>query len=260
LVGTSSFTINRKYRDPATLLGCPRLLITANNSDALRIREDLTPEDLTAIIRRVGYIQSDKRAADFLVSIGGRTTTEQWVAGDGIAKHVRWLQENRQVKPGPRYLVEGWNSDLSLDLITFAGFNGLVLTAIVYYLTDPNIPFDPRMPVGNGKVLVNARALLAKWKLLLGPDNKPPEDWKLANAFRSIANQQTRFRIDEGKTTKHIRCWDVNVDSLLRLADKHNIVDRSTLTEIINRPIAANQTKAQQPNPADNVVPFRGRV
>ncbi|MFG0245703.1 MAG: primase-helicase family protein [Phycisphaerales bacterium JB052] len=231
LLGSSQMPLKRKWQAEASLMGCPRLLITANNADALRVREDLTVEDLDAIIRRVGYIKCNNDARDFLEELGGRDTTESWVAGDGIAQHILWLHENRQVDPGPRYVVEGWESELTHDLVTYAGFNGQVLVALVYFITEHQQ--NTNIIVGDGRLLVNARALLKEWKALLGPDARIPEEYRLTDALRAVSHDKVRAR---NRRNRHVRCWDIDLERLYRIAERQNLADREELEKHINEP------------------------
>jgi hypothetical protein len=253
LIGTSMHTLNRKYRDAATLQGNLRLLIMANNSDALQVREDLTKEDLGAMIERLGFIHTDDKAGQYLESIGGRSTTEKWVAGDGIARHVLWLKQNRRVNPGPRFLVHGWNPDLALELLTFGGLNGQILIGMVYYIIEDTVK-NPKIIAGNGKLLVNSKALQTSWGIIFNNREKTPADWQLGNALQAISTGQTRERIsNQDGTENYVRFWEIDLPSLYKVAEKNNICDAETLTAKINRPVAMVSKPSH-----GNVVTFPG--
>lgn len=232
LVGSSEFQLKRKFRDEARLMGCPRLLITSNNADALRVRENLTKRDLEAIMLRVGYIICDEAPGDYLESIGGRAETEKWVKGRGLARHVLWLNETRQVKPGSRYLVEGWESDFSQDLVTYSGFNGQTLVALVYFLLDNSIN-DRALIAGDGRLLVNARALQQNWKLLLGKDAKIPEEYELTNALRAISEDKVRG-LPVGD--RRINMWQIDLDHVYAVAERQNLAVTEELEKRVNAP------------------------
>jgi hypothetical protein len=260
LIATTLHTISRKHKDAAVLRGSLRLLITANNADALHVREDLTKEDLDAIMERLGYIHASGRAGEFLESIGGRASTESWVAGGGIARHVLWLAQNRAVQPGPRFLVHGWNPELAIDLITFGGLNGTVLTALVYYLTDSNIMRHPLIIAGGGRVLVNGKALLKLWGILFNQQQKPPEDYKLANALSSLSTGQVRERVrGEGNTQTFARFWNVNPEGIYKVAERNNIADRADLEAIVNGPVRGAVDESAPGFRPSNIVTLQPR-
>lgn len=80
---------NRKHRADGALRGAVRVVIAANNQAVIELRGHLTKEDVDAIAERLFYVEvTGRAAAQYLETIGGRTKTEAWVAGDGIARHV----------------------------------------------------------------------------------------------------------------------------------------------------------------------------
>lgn len=99
-----------------------RILLTANNSEILHGLvgdRTLTPEDRAALAERLKCVNvlSSDQASMWLRTQGGRDFTSGWVAGDGlpseyrVAKHFRWLYENREDLFGPpsseRFLMTG---------------------------------------------------------------------------------------------------------------------------------------------------------
>lgn len=228
ITGSGAMVINRKYRSSATLKGSPRLLITANNANALKIDEQLTSEDLAAIVQRVGYIRSGPEPAQFLESLGGWDTTRAWVDEFLIARHLLWLRENRHVTRRGRYLVSGWPSDLTRDLTTHAGLNGLSLIALIHYILEG--AKDPMMPVGNGQVLPHTRTLMRRWQHFTG-QKQPPNEQELAMALKTLSTGKERRHIKG----KYVRLWRLDVDRVYLTAQKYNIAGRDELAEVINR-------------------------
>jgi hypothetical protein len=107
-IGSSAHTLTEKFKPSATLLGCPRLIVSANHYDALRIRTGDTHADDAAIGERILLIEINEDARAYLASIGGRATTEAWVAGDELPAHIAWLEVNRRPAAfGARWLVDG---------------------------------------------------------------------------------------------------------------------------------------------------------
>lgn len=113
MCGVSGFTIRRKFLPDAKLLGSPRLIITANNPDVLRIKTAHTRDDQEALAQRFLHIKVGDDAGSMLP--GGTDWLEH-----KIAEHALWLAETRQIKPGNRFFIDGGGRRL-LDHIAIAG-------------------------------------------------------------------------------------------------------------------------------------------
>jgi hypothetical protein len=227
LISESSRQLRRKNLPSGTLRGCPRLIIAANNSDALRLRESLTKADLEAIALRILHIQADDQAARYLEKLGGRAFTKFWVTtADGgpgvIAAHIAHLAATREVQAGSRFLVEGVISDWHRGLMGCSGVQGDVLAALAKYRKDLHrrevvgIEFDDR------GCWVNGPALRGQWELLLR--RPPPDENTLARALRVLSNEKThRRRFGEKGTQK--RCYLIELgdidrrDAALQISD-----------------------------------------
>lgn len=138
LVGNDAHKIERKYLDSETLLGNLRLLVSANNPDALPLDDVRTLQDVLAVIQRVRFIEVDGSAADYLRDRGGMSSgglTEFWVReADGspgrLVRHIAWLAANPPVLPeGRRFRVEGVASSWHVRSL-YAGPVGVVLATV----------------------------------------------------------------------------------------------------------------------------------
>lgn len=113
LVGNSTHKVERKGVDAETLRGNLRMVITANNEDALRLDDVRTIYDVEAITQRVRYIRVGNAAADLLRKRGGRDYTADWVlktSGEPgrLCEHIAWISENHvPLSRGSRFRVEG---------------------------------------------------------------------------------------------------------------------------------------------------------
>lgn len=138
LTGSDQHEVNGKGKDKITVTICPRVLITANGERALNlIAEHLEENAVEAIGKRILHLHPEddlQGAREFLRSLGGRSATKRWVAGDGIAAHILWLEQTRQVQVGSRFLVEG-NVDRARRLIVGHDMDR-VLEALLCYLQD----------------------------------------------------------------------------------------------------------------------------
>ncbi len=113
LVGGDPIHVNPKFKTPVMVKNPLRILITANNHDALHdmIRgRNIRPCDREAIGQRLYHLDTDREAAYYLRSLGGHAYTSRpgarWIGGDSgqvsdciVARHFLWLYENRPPIP-----------------------------------------------------------------------------------------------------------------------------------------------------------------
>jgi hypothetical protein len=105
MIQATSRQLNPKHRDEVPLEGCVRLQISANNDDILALGAALSSNDLDAIAARFLHVPAGVQAVKYLADLGGRATTDAWVAGDGIAAHVLWIKETVGVEWQGRFGV-----------------------------------------------------------------------------------------------------------------------------------------------------------
>ncbi len=191
LIGSSSRTLTRKFRDNADLVGATRLILSANNADMLVFDESLSQSDLEAVAGRFLHIQGDDRAKTYLQSID----TTGWVDDDIIAKHALWLRDNRTVTPGKRFLVEGSAKEVSKMLATRGGVAGRVAEWLVRHLCDPKQAVGPKQAdlcrIGNGKYLVNTNAVVQFWEAYIKTGYAPGTP-AIGQALRNLSVDQVR--------------------------------------------------------------------
>lgn len=212
VVTSSRRTVKRKNLPDAVLEACFRLVVTSNDDEALNLREQLSAESVEAIAERILYVVSGPEAGAYLRSIGGRETTEAWVRGGGLVRHVLWLEQTREVKSGNRLLVEGVSATLVSGVTQKAGVNRHVVAALCRYLDkyddrrarttadrvmgDLGPAYHPRITLEAGDLFVNLEALHDRWTLLHGERDRVTRD-ALARALRALSrNRKQRRRID----------------------------------------------------------------
>jgi len=158
----------RKFLPDATLKGCARVIIAANNRSALEGEENLTANDVAAIVGRFLHIETKREAFEFLRFVG----TEGWVTDDLIAKHVLWIVHNLP-KPTtiPRFLVESPGGKLTRTMATSTIMGSAITHWVVSFLLAPEKLRGGRAPgdsahlirVARGKVHINPRVLTDHW-------------------------------------------------------------------------------------------------
>jgi len=249
IVTSSQRSIKRKHLPDATLEACFRLVVTANDDDALNLREQLTSESIEAIAERILYLVSDKEAGAYLRSIGGRDHTEPWVQGDGLARHVLWLEQNREVKSGSRLLVEGEASSLVGALSSKVGINRHIVAALCRYadqyhdrrvrtatdrvMGDLGPLYHERIFVEAGDLWVNLEALHERWSLLHGKDERVTRD-ALAVGLRTLSQGRKH-----NKTVGSSRAWVYRIDGRMLLAQAQvlGIGDTEAIEELVSQTV-----------------------
>lgn len=245
MIGNSSFKVNAKFKTPATVEGYPRILITANNPDALGIREDLDASDIEAIKLRIGYVRANKEAEGWLAKRAkelGLDSARQLVDGwktDGVfAQHILWLQATRRIKHGQRFLVEGWDSPLTEALPTSVGSTGGIVDAIIEAMTTPRFSHEQFLSVRwfNNCVYVSNPLLAAEWQDIL-PGEKLPHNTGRLKALKSLSggNSKTLDLNIPGKARSQKYYWEIPVNLIAQVADQRKIGDPKKLVDMASR-------------------------
>jgi hypothetical protein len=231
LIGNTTHMINRRYMDSTHLIGAPRLLVTANNNKALQIKENLTLQDYSAIVKRIGYIKADPAAKAYLDSLGGRPYTgRHWLGihGNALLEHLIWLRQNRKVVEGKRFIVEGVERPFHRELVRHWGINAGVLECVAICI-DRELDDDEGMFLGNDGVFVNVGYVQQKWAAAF-PGEKPPKRSVLMGAFRNL--EAARVTVAHGAsraTRKRARCWSLPVGEMIEIMESLQIGEPSEL-------------------------------
>ncbi len=236
LIGESERPLTRKYLTDSTIRGCPRLVITANNEDALRFsEEDLSLEDEEAIAQRIVYVHAPDECSEWLAELG-RDGTSDWVEmPDGspgrIARHVAWLAENWAVqRPGRRFLVEGDSSEWFKKLAVRAGLAQEILIALAKCAAgadrewrgdaSPTDWSEATVDGTVGWVFVRVSQLQARWKELLNAD-RAPSHRALGSALKKMAGEKLR----PGSGVERKCGYRVPLSLVLEVADDLEVAD-----------------------------------
>jgi hypothetical protein len=235
LVGNSVFNLRRMYQPPSTLIGSLRLLVTANNDNALRIHEDLTPEDYQAIVDRIGYIHVDASAKAYIESIGGRKTTEAWVRGDGIAKHVLWLHQNRTVVRGSRFLVKGWESDMHKHLQVTSGVASAVVEVIAHSLSANASKAPEGFFIGNNCIYASVLGVSDMWTTALGESAKLPTKQRIQSALRQLSTTPNFVHVKyfDGYHEAWKAVWPLRSNEILSAMEQYQIGNPEQIREAL---------------------------
>lgn len=249
LVGNPVGRLRDLYKSPGTLAGHARVLITANNSDALKIREELDADDIAALQVRVGYVRARDEAAEFLRDYAHRKghasvapAVDDWIEGGGIARHVLHLAQTRQVQHGTRFAVDGWPSAFTHALRTGVGGASAVIGAVAWAIVKNHQ--GPSVEWGDGKVWVNQNELAADWFAIIGHQiDRPPSEAARTKALRSLATENVRRANRSGH---RLRYWEIEGDVIVEAAERLGDVDPVALRARIFSPASQTMKPASQ--------------
>lgn len=241
MVGNSVFNLRRMYQPAATLHGCLRLLVTANNDNALKIHEDLSDEDYHAIVDRIGYINIPDAAGAYLESLGGRAATTAWVSGDGIARHVLYLAATRPVQRGTRFLVKGWESTMHKHLKSTSGVASAVIEVAAFAISPKAGPFAlPGFTLGDGVVYVSASGVFDAWDKALGSNAKVPPKQRIVSALRQLSTtpEPVKIMVDEGGLgAEEVSVWPLRAQEILTAIESFQLGDPEPIRRAIEKPL-----------------------
>lgn len=176
--------VEAKFQPIQYLHGHPRLLATANHPDPWRLADDqISPMDDEAIGKRIIFVEASPAAGFYLEGIGGAVATKGWCDPEGaLTCHLRWIAENREVKRGNRFWIDGDAGDYMSRIGSQNGIPSVILDAIARYLSMT--PQEREAQIGERSpcrfdaahpdaVLVSANRLVQTWSILVGGTHQP---------------------------------------------------------------------------------------
>lgn len=226
--------VNQKNIARVTLYGHVRVLITANNDNALQIREALTPEDVEAVQERLGYLRVTGDApARFLDE---RDDLKTW-ADQKIPEYILHLMHTRatQVVSSGRYVVPGWPSALTELMSTSHGAVNEVIDIIATAIRD-DVPQDAIRWFG-GEIYVYAPDLAKSWLMIQGQDiDRPPSNKARLEALRTLSGGEKRqLRRTEKKGRRMRMYWVIDPEIIARHAERQNLALASEIIDACAR-------------------------
>lgn len=228
LTGGGSQWVNQKFRDRIEVKNPVRIILTANNHDVVKglVRgKELSAEDRDAISIRVSHFNLGSGGAQFLRSKGGLASgfTRGWISGDGgeasqfkIAKHFKWISENRRMPRGTRLLVEG-NAEHSLlsTLRVEGGATPIIIEAVVRMLERRKRVEGLQVKNGSVKVLVSSILTFCRQEGSFGRITAAV----IHKVLRNIASPDNREdTLDPDQAPDRHKWHDLDVELLLEVA------------------------------------------
>lgn len=240
--------LKRRFCPDAVMRGATRTVIAANNRNLLQSHEsNLTVHDIQAIADRIVLIPVGDESARYLHTLGWNGT-QHWVNGDRIAEHALWIMENRLKNQNPpRFLVQGTNSNLHMDIAFGTTVGNAVAHWLVAFLDDPtklwagksathsafgiSYSSDVREGFSPG-IVVSAQTMADNWEVYR--TNVRPEKATLRTIGMALLS------ISEGRVTKVFsgnikrQCARVPLANLIQWGDENGI-HADTLTNAVAR-------------------------
>lgn len=234
LTGNTEHRVEAKGMPTSVLEGCPRVVVAANNPEALPLDGGHTAEDIEAVAERVRYFRVRDGEAQAML---GWDVTREWVRNaDGrpgaIAEHIRWLAQERTVDRSGRFLVAGVVTDYHRGLaVTSVRLDALAAVAYAVGMGDGAEQKGVVLSKQDDGVhiLVNARKLRTSWNTLTGDKNTPGQR-QLTGAFLAL---------DGVTTTRHKdrRFYDIPHRWVLLAADRAQVSTTRTLRKHLGIPL-----------------------
>lgn len=247
-IATDHRTLARKFLPNVELKGAVRLILAANNKNLLAFNEELTLEDVAAIAARFLVVHVNHEPTDYLVSLGGRRGTHDWVDGCKIAEHALWLRDNRAVSEGSRFIVEGDVSSVIQELVMRPKIPSLICEWLVRHLSTPisHVQQQGGVLAGLGKLRVDPRAIADSWDNYIKSDKVPTT----ARIGRTLANWTQETEEIGGRVYRV-----VDPAPLYQWAEENVVGDVRQMRRQVDGPLVLPSAVADAMR-GNNVLPF----
>lgn len=223
--------IETKGQPQFTLRGSARVIVTANNVNALKINEPLNTDDIDAISSRIAWISTDHEAASYLKKLHGRQTTEHWVEEDQIAKHALWLKETVQVETEGhenRFLVPGEYHPEKMHMLRTHRSNSTLFEVVAGYVVDAatahankrqHVKYDEGMVFIRGTVAVRWKGLAEHWRMNEGTFGKLPSPKDASGSLKIFSREEeVSWRTAMGPRKFYLIDYELLMDEVERIA------------------------------------------
>jgi hypothetical protein len=140
---------------------------------------------------------------------------------------VLWLKENRKFAYGDRFLVQGWPSALTNNLVLTLGSAPLLGKFLVRVIRD-KLKHVRGVQWGDSEVWVNLDYIRAEWQSVMGRSSKVPGDKTLMKALKALGDgERKRMRISKDENPRY--WWNVPVDKISAIAEEYKLTDAEAI-------------------------------
>ncbi|MDP2607265.1 MAG: hypothetical protein Q8S00_32410 [Deltaproteobacteria bacterium] len=188
--------IKHKFKDPFSMIGSLRLVITANNYDAINEPGvNHTQYDIAAIQERITFIAVNSVVSKpWVEDLHQKLLKEQNGNGPGIgaliesgefANHVAWLATEREPKRDRFYCMQNELTDWHLHYVLHGSGSDNTLEWITRMATEPALLYQSARgmaiqgggnlttSIGGGQIRVRTQEVLDHWKVYMSNIMKP---------------------------------------------------------------------------------------
>ena len=214
LVGSSTLTLNEKYLVHRRVIGSVRLMLAANNDEALSFgNENLSIHDLEAVAGRFLHVYARREAADWLKAKNTNgQLTRAWVDGDLLARHCLYLMKTRKIRPGKRFFVEGDEEAMHRKMLLRGGIDGLVHEWLVRFATKPVVleqrykarSEKPLAYIDNSEFYVNSQAVVDCWDAYMPSTARCPGTQLVGSILSKISYDKRRVGSRGSRARYHV--------------------------------------------------------
>ncbi len=253
-IQAESRPFTRKYLPDASLRGAARVVIAANNHTLLDGEENLTPNDLEAIVGRFVHIDARDASVQYLKA----TDTTGWVSQDKIAEHALWIIANTaHAKNPPRFLVQQAASALHRSMSTGTRMGSAVAHWLVSFVLAPETLRNGRPAHSSahlirgkeGKLWVSTRALIDYWGVY---KTNVREDAATAKAvmlgLRGISptthTSRRTIRVNGFSEKSPPKFYEIRTEDLMEWCDQTGFTSREELQAALDALVARDESPA----------------
>lgn len=222
-------SLRRKYLDTSTVNGSVRLIFAANNRDLLSTNENLTTNDIDAIVDRVLHIEAHPDAAEYLKTLT-QEERDALVDGDEIARHFLWITENHTLESNHRFFVTGERTDLHRSLTVATGIRSAVCHWLWSFLDDPmkmQANKSELVMLRDGCLYVTAHGMARFWSLY-ETNCHPPQSGPLSKAIAGLSLRRRQLVVNGLKC----RYRQIDPENLIAWCEINDI-DTARIREIL---------------------------
>jgi hypothetical protein len=241
LIGNSSHQVERKGLPIVSVDGALRILITANDNEALNVKGngELTEDAKKATAERILHITVNPEAGVYLESQPDR---DDWQAKNMIAEHALWLNEQRgealleKIRGGQRFLVKGiYKSDFHDSIGTRQEETYAVTEWLIHALLNPTpklLQPAPSFYVRNGHVRVVSRIVLDTWEHYLKQRYYMPSNpANIGRILKTMSRLQRRI-----SDIRLLKCYEIPVEFLSEQAETLEICTADQILQAAKNP------------------------
>ena len=215
VIGSSSMMLEQKGLDQVRVEGFRRVIITANNKNALGIQEDLSGDDIAAVQERVGYIDAPRGPAlDFIMTKSWDEIGE-WIEFK-IPEHVLYLAENLDITAERRRSrFASWDSSFVRSAKIEIGSARVVAEVIATWFDRLPVDESEWSNIGlfasSSGLFVRSSRLSKRWGDLIDAKANPlPNSRALATAMRALAPEGVTTSASMRVNGRTIRAWEID--------------------------------------------------